>query len=568
MNTFFELSIILVIATIIAGLMRVLKQPLIIGYIITGLIIGPQFLNVFKSTETLLIFSEMGIAILLFIVGLHLKPTELKDYGKSTLIVGLGQILITTGLGFLLSTLLGFSLVTSLYIGMSLTFSSTIIVLKLLADKKDLEKLYSKISIGVLLLQDIVAALCLIALSTFANGNSQGISSILQMLIKATFLTLVLSLVSVYVLPKLSDFFAKSQEYLFLFSLGWGFGLATLFTYLGFSVEIGALVAGIALSVTPYSQEISSRLKPLRDFFVVMFFIVLGSQINLGDIQNLLMPLFVFLIFVVVVKPFIIMFLVWVTGYTKRIGFFSGTSLAQISEFSMILCLLGLKLGHLEQSVVSLVTFVGILSILFSAYIINYAEKLYPHLSTFIPFVDKKSFKREVDLINNYEVILFGCNRVGFDFINEFKELGTGFLAVDFDPEIIKELHEKNINCTYGDAEDAEFLEDISVDQAKIVISTIPDAESNLFLLSKIRDTNTDSTVILISYNVDEAIKLYENEASYVILPHFIGGEFAANLAKESGFDVKKLHGERNQHIAYLHARKSEGHAHPKWEHH
>jgi len=561
-NIFFELSIIIVVATALSGLMRLLRQPMVIGYVLTGLLLGPEFLNLIKSTETTTIFSEMGIAILLFIVGLHLSPKDIKDLGRKVFIIGAIQVLVTGVFGFLVSRFFPFTLIESIYIGTALSFSSTIIALKLLSDKKDLEKLYGRISIGVLLFQDIVATVALIFSSTFSNGESN-IQGFFLLIIKGIALTLVISLLSVYVLPKLATFFAKSQEYLFMFSLGWGFGLAALFGYLGFSIEIGALVAGISLSISPYSQEISSKLKPLRDFFIVIFFILLGTKISFSSLHEYFVPFCVLLAFIVVLKPLIIAVLVELLGYTKKTGFFVGITLSQISEFSLILLMLGVRVGHVSEGVLSLVSALGFVSIAISTYLIMYVEKLYPLAIPFVSIFEKKKYEPEETEFKLFEVILFGCNRSGYDFLKLFKYFGRKFLAVDFDPEIIKELNAKGINCCYGDAEDGEFLDEINAGKAKIVVSTIPDFDTGAFLLNRVKNENPNAIVFLTSYNIDDAIKLYERGATYVILPHFIGGEFAARLTTESGFDINKLHGKRDEHIKYLRERKALGHVHP-----
>ncbi|KKS26859.1 MAG: Transporter, CPA2 family [candidate division WWE3 bacterium GW2011_GWC1_42_102] len=213
--------------------------------------------------------------------------------------------------------MLSFSVIESLYIGIALSFSSTIVVLKFLSDKKDLEKLYGRLTIGILLLQDILAAIALIAVSGIAGGN-EGMSSFLLLIVKGLAVILVISLVSYYVMPALGTFFARSQEYLFLFSLAWGFGLATLFGILGFSVEIGALLAGVSLSILPYSSEISSRLKPLRDFFIVMFFISLGYTISFDTLSGMFVPLSILAAFVLIGKPLILAILVEIFGYSKK----------------------------------------------------------------------------------------------------------------------------------------------------------------------------------------------------------------------------------------------------------
>ncbi|KKS26858.1 MAG: Sodium/hydrogen exchanger [candidate division WWE3 bacterium GW2011_GWC1_42_102] len=196
-----------------------------------------------------------------------------------------------------------------------------------------------------------------------------------------------------------------------------------------------------------------------------------------------------------------------------------------------------------------------------------YAEKIYPLFIPFLKIFESRAPATESDSARVYDTILFGCNRAGYDFVKIFKEFGAQFLAIDFDPDIIKELTGKGINCIYGDAEDSEFLEEISIGRAKIIISTIPEFETNNFLVNKVRAENKDSLVLLLSYNIDDAIKLYECGATYVILPHFVGGEFAVKVISEAGFDVEKLNAKREEHVNYLKERKALGHAHPVWNH-
>lgn len=212
--------------------MRILRQPLIIGYIISGILVGPFFLNLMKQTEMLAIFSEMGIAFLLFIVGIHLSPKVIKDVGKISLITGIGQIIFTSAIGYFIAILFDFSPIASIYIAVALTFSSTIIIMKLLSDRDALEKLYGKISVGFLLVQDLIAIIILIILSAFASGGNAG-GILLGTLIKTAMVFLFLFPFSYFVLPMLSDFFAKSNEFLFVFSISWGLGFSALFAFFG-----------------------------------------------------------------------------------------------------------------------------------------------------------------------------------------------------------------------------------------------------------------------------------------------------------------------------------------------
>ena len=327
-------------------------------------------------------------------------------------------------------------------------------------------------------------------------------------------------------------------------------------------------MAGVTLSISPFAQEISNKLKPLRDFFLIMFFILLGSSVEISNLGSFIVPAIVFSLFVLIGNPLIMIIITGMQGFNKKTSFNAGLTVAQISEFSLILVLLGLKLGHINQQVVSLVTLVGLVTIAVSSYLILYSDRLYTYFAGYLSIFERKKTIKEVESIGVYEIVLFGCNRVGYDFIRAFKKLGSAFLAVDFNPEIVERLKEKRVNVKYGDAEDPDFLEELGLEHSRILISTIPDFETNLFLLKKAKAANRHMIVILISYNLEEAIELYEHQATYVIMPHFIGGQFAAELAKKAHTDNTKLLVEREGHIEYLKERRALGQAHPRWEHH
>jgi Kef-type K+ transport system membrane component KefB len=353
---FIQLAVILLTAFLVSFVIRLFNQPIIIGYIIAGIIISPFVVSFVDSQEIITIFSHLGVAFLLFIVGLHLNPNIIKRIGKTSFVLGVGQIILTFILGFLISNkLLGYNIISSSYIGIALMFSSTIIVTKLLSDKREIDSLYGKISIGVLIIQDLVAAGILMFISSSA-GNSEWSSFALRTLLGGGGALVLLFAAGYFILPKLTYVIAKSQELLFLFSICWCFLVASLFSYLGFSIEIGALIAGVVLSISPYTSEISSKVRPLRDFFLIIFFIILGFNIPLNEIRGIAFNAIILSVAVLIFKPVIIMFLMMLTGHTKRNNFLVGTTLAQISEFSLIVLTLGVSLGHIEKMVLSTLT--------------------------------------------------------------------------------------------------------------------------------------------------------------------------------------------------------------------
>ena len=538
MEILLELGIILAITVLVAGIFRFLKQPLIISYIITGIIISPFFLDIIRSFEIIEIFAKIGVTFLLFIIGLSLSPKVIKEVGKVSLLTGIGQVVFTSVIGFLIAKLLGFSDIVAVYVAIALTFSSTIIIMKLLSDKKDVEKLYGKISIGFLLVQDIFVVILLLAVPVLAQGSSLNDLEPTSIAIDVI-LILTIMVAGYYGLPKLAKVISKAKEFLFIFAISWGLGIAALFDHLGLSMEIGALVAGIMFSTTPYRFEISSKMKPLRDFFIVIFFVLLGSQMVLEDIGEFIIPIIVFSAFILVGNPIIVMILMGLLNYKKNTSFKAGLTVAQISEFSIIFVMLGVQVGHLDDTILSFITMVGIITIGGSTYLILYSDKVYQYLSKYLSIFEKKNSKSEFT-IKTFDGVLFGYGTMGSSVAEIFKNLNLHYLVVDHDPKVIDDLSKKEISCRFGDVGNSEFLADIDLSQSKIVVSTISHLEINLLLLDRIRSVNKKAVVIVVANNPNEANTLYDNDATYVILPHFLGIRHTSEIVEKHGFDHSK----------------------------
>ncbi len=562
-SIFIQLSVIILIAVGISFIVRIFKQPLILGYIITGILVSKYFLNLVGSIQNVETFAKMGVAVLLFMVGLNLDPKVIKEVGKTAILTGLGQIIFTFSLGFLIVRLLGFSSVTAAYISIALTFSSTIIIMKLLTDKGDISTLYGKIATGFLIVQDFVAILILMFVSAFNKSAVSFSSAALQKVSIGVGLISGLFLLSLLLLRPTTKLIARSQELLLLFSIAWTFALGSLFDYFGFSIEIGALLAGITLSISPYKYEIGAKMKPLRDFFLLIFFILLGTQLTFTNFNTALVPIIVLSVFVLIGNPIIVMIILGYLGYTKRTGLLAGLTVSQISEFSFILITLGISVGHLSPGVLSLVTVVGLLTMTVSSYTILNNNRLYSALSERLRIferrgvkVDESKFHRDKD----YEIILFGYNRIGYSLRKAFKSSKKSFLVVDNNPDTIAKLVNLGIDCRYGDAEDPELLPELPLKEAKIIFSTIPNTETNLLLIDEIKKINKKAILIVVSHQIDEALRLYEAGATYVLTPHFVGGEHAADLISDFGFSRDKYEKEGVMHAKDLVERKKEGH--------
>jgi hypothetical protein len=434
--------------------------------------------------------------------------------------------------------------------------------MKLLSDKDALEKLYGKISIGFLLVQDLVAILILIVVSSMSGGNKAGEILIFTM-IKGTLLIILLIFFSYYALPKFSNFFAKSQELLFLFSVSWGLGISILFIYAGFSIEVGALIAGVMLSMSPYSFEISSKLKSLRDFFIISFFIVLGSQMAFSDISNLLVPAIIFSLLIIIGNPFIVIFLMGRMRYSKKTSFMAGLTVAQIGEFSLIFVALGVKLGHIPQEILSFITLISLFTIFGCTYLIIYSEQIYNKYSKLLTIFERKKIREKDIPKKDYDYILLGYNRIGFSIIKSFSKITKNFLVVDYNPNIVDELQKEGIDAVYGDVDDSEFLEDLGIHKASVVVSTIPEKETNQLVLEILKRNKSKTIAILTGRQIEDSLELYDAGADYVILPHFLGGEYTARIIENAKSNKREYEKEKKKELKTLKERLKKGHQHP-----
>ena len=528
-----------------------------VGYLLTGILAGPYVLNLAVPTDLLDVLSKLGITALLFIVGLNLRPQVSREVGKGALLLGVGQITLTFILGYGLLRLLGMDFLNSSYLALALTFSSTIIVLKLLADRGDLEKLSGRLTTGVLLIQDLVAAAALLVIPALTQTQVGEIRPVLLQTLGTGVLAAVGAyIVSQVLLVKISKFAARSTELLFLFAIAWGIGLAAVFKYLGFSLEIGALLAGVTLSTTPYSQEISSHIKPIRDLFIILFFILLGFQFRWAGGPNFWQLIIIISLFVIVVKPLLIFLLMNLLGYTRRTGFKVGVALSQVSEFSLILIALGVQAGYLAPPITTLITLIGILTITVSTYLVEYEDKVYSIMEGFLRRLEwRKSIAGKRELQEEYDTILFGFHRVGQDFIEAFKDLNRHFIIVDFDPNAVEILKKSGLKYRYGDASDIEFLNELNLRNVNLIVSTVPELETNILLTRQAKKANPQAVVIAVSHNVKESQELYQAGATYVVMPHYLGAQTAAKMIVEHEADLEKYTPLRQKHLKYLEKR-------------
>src|SRR3989338_5101377 len=540
-----EITLIVALAAFLSIIAHWLKQPTIIGYIAAGLLIGPLGFIELNNLEVVNSLAKIGIALLLFLVGLEINIKEIRSVGKAAVYTGLGQVIFTFLIGFGLAKILGFSLVVAAYIAIALTFSSTIIIIKLLSDKRELDTLYARIVVGLLLIQDLIAILALIILPGIvgdSQGNEGGVNwiNLGMILIKGGALFGATLFIGKKVLPKLFDFISNSQETLFVSSLAWGLGVAAIVAspLIGFSIEIGGFLAGLALASSGYHYQISARIKPLRDFFIILFFVILGSKMTIGGTTELIKPAIILSLFVLIGNPLIMLFIMGALGYRAHTSFKASITVAQISEFSLILAFLGLELGHLEESHVALITIVGLITIVVSSYLITHGDALYKILRKGLTIFEIRGKLIEktgiVRGLKNH-IVIIGADRMGSMIVEPLKEKKANFVVIDFNPSVWERLKSERVPSIYGDANDEEIQEQAKLENARVIISTVPTLEDNLAILEYMKKNNPQSKVIMTAENSMRAKELYEEGADYVVIPQQMSGKYLAELVNDNG---------------------------------
>jgi Kef-type K+ transport system membrane component KefB len=523
-DVFQEFAAILLISAACGALAIVLRQPLIIAFIAVGIIAGPTALDVVGDEEIWELLATAGIAILLFVVGLKLDLEVIRRTGLVALATGLGQVAFTSTVGFLICLALGLSVVHALYVAVALTFSSTIIIVKLLSDKREIDSLHGRIAVGFLIVQDIVVVLVMIGLSAVGEaGDANPLEEGLLIVAKGVGLLVFVGLLMRFVLPWLFGLIARSQELLVLAAIAWAVALAAGSAELGFSKEVGAFLAGVSLASTPFRESISSRLVSLRDFLLVFFFLTMGAELNFAEIGTQIVPALILSVFVLVGNPIIVMIIMGFLGYRRRTGFLAGLTVAQISEFSFILGSLGLALGHLSSESLGLITLVGLITIGLSTYLILYSHPLYDRLAPLLRIFERKVpyAEGEDDSMANVDVdvILFGLGRYGSNLGRELRDRGYKVLGVDFDPQSVRAARAQGLLTHYGDAEDPEFHAYLPLAYAEWVISTMPQVDLNVSLTRGLRHQGYRGRVALTAHNEADRERLQREGADVVLLP-------------------------------------------------
>ena len=532
---------------VLGALALLLRQPLVVAFLVAGIVGGPAVLGLVEHTEELDLLAELGIAILLFLVGLKLDLGIVRALGPVAMLAGTVQVLFTAGVGVGLARLLGWPWAASGYIALALSFSSTIIIVKLLSDRREIDALHGRLAVGILILQDAVVILALILLPSFdigggggGGGASRVLSQVGVMALWALLAGGLLAAMARWAIPPIVHHLARSTELLLLAAIAWAVGLAAAADALGFSKEVGAFVAGVSLASSPFHNAIGTRLVPLRDFLLVFFFISLGATLELDRLPGVLAPAMALSLFVLVGKPLVIMAILGVLGYRKRTGFYAGFTLGQISEFSLILGAMGVALGHIDPDALALLTLVALVTIALSTYTIANLGWLYERLAPWLHAFERPNPTREDERQDAWpvapDVVLIGVGRYGGRIGRRLTERGLRVFAVDFDPQALKAWTSEGRSGQYGDATDPELCGSLPLRTARLVVCSSPDERTNRTLLEALRQAGYPGRYAATAHHPREARALRRLGVDLVLEPF-------ANAADEAADRLEPLAG-------------------------
>ncbi len=548
-----------------------LRLPLLLGYLAAGIMLGPHLgFGVITSSETISTLSEIGLILLMYILGMEIDLKKLLKAGKAVFVNGVTQFIGCVGLACLFFQLFGYNFNQSnfylLYIAVAASLSSTLIVVKLLSDRMELDTLTSRITLGILVLQDIWA---IVFLAAQPNLNNFQITILLFSLAKAGVLILVAALMAKYLLPWVFAKIAKQVELTLVVAMGWCFTIAGIANFLGLSLEMGALVAGVSIASFPYHVQIAVKISSLRDFFVTLFFVALGLQIPVPNAQILTLTLGI-LIFTSLSRVITIFPVLFSMKYGNRGSLVPGFNLSQVSEFSLVILSLGVGYGHIPQNILSSFIIALVCSALLSSLIIPHTHNLYRLLN---PWLEAIGLKDKIDQLDteaadedpthkNAKIIFLGFYREASSLLAELETRHSPkaleeIMVVDFNPETINKLKKKNIQVHYGDIGHSDTLHHLNFNHAQIIISTIPDSflrgTSNHKLLLGMKEVAPHAKIIVTAETIDQAREFYKMGADYVYIPRIVSAHYLTDILEriESG----NAEAVKNMAIKFIEAR-------------
>ncbi|HZX44112.1 MAG TPA: cation:proton antiporter [Candidatus Nanoarchaeia archaeon] len=559
MDTFIVgIGLLFLILVIICYIIKLFHQPIILGYVLSGLAFSVILARFSFPNDSLMILSELGVTFLLFLIGLEFSYENFKFMGKDILIATLLQSIIFFVVPFVVSFLFGFSVIESVYLSVLFMFSSTLLVAKWLEDKQDSQTLYGRIVFGILVLQDIIAIIFFVILGVLGVENT---SKIMVLPIGAIVLLAIAMLFSKYILNRLIKSTLRYPELTFIFGLGVCFFFVEVSILFGFSETIGAFLGGVVLANTIYQNDVSSRLKPLIIFFNMLFFVGLGLKLEFDLPARYFLFMGLFLVMCIIIKPIVVYLTLKGRGFDSKTCAKASVSLAQFSEFGVIIVTTGIASQAILPDMGTISITLLIITMVISSYSIKYNEILSTLMYRRLQFLDKYFLKEKkpteaVDL-SKYDIIVIGYLGLNKELLTKFESAGSKILVIENDPVNVQLLRNAGINFIYNSVTNLYFFEHLKFERIKLLISNLVDVQDNIMILKKLKEENPLSHSILSAKNLKDSLMLYDAGADYVICSTEIKENQVSMLLQDYSQDINKLIEKKIPEITRLKEKKN-----------
>lgn len=526
-----------------------LRAPLLLAYLAAGVLLGANLgFGLIGSSENIATLSEIGLVLLMFILGLEINLSKLLQAGKAVAVNGITQFLGCAALGTMFFAYFGFQVQGSnyelAYLAVASALSSTLIVVKVLSDRMELHALTSRITLGILVLQDLWAIAFLAVQPNLSDLQS---TVLLLSLGRGALLVFASWIAARFVLPILFSKVAKNAELMLVLAIAWCCSVCGLASYLHLSLEMGGLIAGVAIASFPYHTEIAAKISSLRDFFITLFFVALGLQIPQPTME--VISLTGLIIAFVLVSRILTMFpVLYAFRYGNRGSLIPALNLSQVSEFALVLVSLGVSYGHVRTELLSAFILAFVVTALLSSLVIPQGHNFYRMLN---PLFERLGLKDVVVHMNESNVhplrvpprvVLLGFYREASSLLQEMIKRHSEralkqVLVVDFNPEAHQQLKDLGVNCKYGDISHPDTLKQLDLDQAKMLVCTIPDHQlkgiTNLKLLRLLKGMAPDADVVVTAESFESANQMYMEGAAYVFLPRLLAAQHLADVLEQ-----------------------------------
>jgi Kef-type K+ transport system membrane component KefB len=539
-----DVALAIIFAVAAAHVARLIRQPLILGYIAGGMLLSPRVgFGLVTDRESIELISEMGLILLLFIIGLEISLPELARLGPSTLLVGAGQCVLNGLLGLAFFAGLGYGLGESfdlLYLAVGCSLSSTLIVVKLLRDKFELKSVAGRLTLGVLVFQDVWAILFMALQPSLSDP---GLVPIARSVAGGVLLVACAFLISRFALARLFEASARRPELVLLSSVAWCFSVAGAAEALGLSRSMGALIAGLSLSAFPYGADVIAKITGVRDFFVTLFFVGLGMLVPLPG-GGLLARAALVALFVALSRLAAIVPLAALAGFGLRPGIVAAVNLSQISEFTLVITALGATYGHVSESATQTVLMSMILTSLLSTYAIGVSDgigRLVLGSLARLGIRDSGSEPSPPGEEGERDIVLLGHFRIAQAVLDMVETrapaLRDRIMLVDYHAAKGRAVHERGFRWAYGDLAHPESLEHLGVDRARLVVCTISDTFlkgiSTRRLLANLRRLAPGARIVMTGEDRSDWEALIAGGADHVLIPGEMTGERIVELLLE-----------------------------------